>query len=334
MGRRMTLTTRLTRLKRSLLSLTLMAPLATASSSLSQEDVPRARILWQKKFGDYVWHRQFVPGFSEPDVGISSDPTRENPVRMLCAQGIVYILDNRGDIERTFPFKKRSDIAPWMNDYATTSPDGQFYVVYSILMQSNSPELHSLRAFNPNGDLRFELSQSQLLGPDKEFANGTQGVYIAPKGDYLVVFSNGFHHGFPYLNFYDAKGSVIKKVGADDFAKYDFGPLYLSFSPDGSRVLLSGFKAEDRLVFDSSGNMTGRVADAQALGAARRARDAIKRLLDPEAVETRLQRGALTGGIAEFRLIRDGRQGVYAKDGVLYWFELEWDPKGGQDEVR
>ncbi len=61
----------------------------------------------------------------------------------------------------------------------------------------------------------------------------------------------------------------------------------------------------------------------------------IKRALEPEQISTRFQNGGVhTGGIAEFRLINDGSQGVYSKDNTLYLFELSSGQEEGEDEVR
>ncbi len=331
-------------------SLLLFIILATAIHSGGQEDALRARIIWQKEFDSGIWHRQYMHNVSEPDVGISSYGSRTNPVSMVATGDAVYIFDGQGNIERRVSLKwenipddlAEGDQREFTRERATTSPDGQFYVILTYVRQASYekpsyPEIRFLRAFNADSSLRFELGQPELLGSNKTSGDGDQQLYISPKGDYMVVFYNGwFLSPYYFLNFYDTKGSLIKRIGDDDFLRYEFSPFDLGFSADGSQVILTGFKTEDLLIFDAQGNMIRKVAgDIQVQKAARQARDAIKRILEPEAVNARFQRGGRhTSGIAEFRLIKDRNQGIYAKGGTLYLFELERDQKGGKDDVR
>ena len=152
----------------------------------------------------------------------------------------------------------------------------------------------------------------------------------------MMLFYNAWGESpSPFLDFYDTEGAFTKHISHDDFARYTFSPFALGFSDDGSNVILTGFKTDDLMVFDLQGNIIQKIAGAsEAHRAVRKARDTIKRLLEPEEVNARLQRGENTRGIAEFRLIKGGNQGIYAKEGTLYLFELQKDQEEGEDEVH
>ena len=139
-----------------------------------------------------------------------------------------------------------------------------------------------------------------------------------------------------FLNFYDMTGTLVKHISEKDFRQYDLIPETLGFSKDGSRVLLMGVNIKvssvrgvdgsrtwqfDLLVFDAQGNLIRRI-EMDRTGKLSVARNAIKRLLEPERVKARLQRGHASG-LAEFRLFEGGKRGVYNNGQTLYLFELD-----------
>ena len=69
------------------------------SQSDSAEQTPSPRIVWQQELDGEIrwrWHRNDSKAYthSEPDVGISPDSTRPNPVRMVSTVKSVYLFDD------------------------------------------------------------------------------------------------------------------------------------------------------------------------------------------------------------------------------------------------
>ena len=338
-------------------SLLLVIIVAIVSNSEGQEDTssPGVRIIWKKALDSGIEHRRYFDR-TEPDVGISSDGTRANPVRLVATAKSVYVFDAQGDIERkislrkdtipdevkalttaTLPdyIKRGGDKREFTREYAMTAPNGEFYIIRTRVSNGYSAGIDRLRAFNVDGSLRFELGA-------KESASGLDELtYISPNGDYIVIFYSGWGESpFPHLDFYDTRtGALINHIGLDDFVQYDCEPSILGFSEDGANVILRGNKPGERilcdLLFDARGNFIRRIAGAlETERAARQARDAMKHKLEPKAVEARLQRGHHTGGIAEFGLLRDRSMGMYSRGDTLYLFELDNRQGGTENEPR
>ena len=333
------------------LSLFLLVLMATTfpRQAEGQEGTPRARILWQKELDSDVLQRRYI-GHAEPDVGISNDSTRTNPIRMAATRKSVYLFDDQGNIDRQVPLKKQGDHSVW----ATTAPNGQFYAIRTLLARNFHGPFTNLRVFKADGTFLFELNKGEWTDDDDKWSDGRPrwsslwgAPFIAPNGEYMVVFHNAGGSIGPvepepvFLNFYDMTGTLIKHISEKKFSQYGFIPELLGFSRDGSHVLLMGlntkvrgFDAEghrirqvDLIVFDDQGNLIrrieGRRARLEGFGSKGLtvARNAIKRLLEPERVKARLQRGHASG-LAEFRLLGDGKRGVYANGPTLYLFEL------------
>ncbi len=75
-----------------------------------QENTPGTRIIWQKELDGEIRHRRYrgdskALTHSEPDVGISPDSTRANPVSMVATVKSVYLFDGEGHIERRIPLR-------------------------------------------------------------------------------------------------------------------------------------------------------------------------------------------------------------------------------------
>ena len=163
-------------------------------------------------------------------------------------------------------------------------------------------------------------------------------IFIAPNGEYFVIFDSGWVDSPMRLDFYDAStGAPIRYLDHGYFVQQEFSPVDLEFSENGSMVILNGFKTEDLLVFDAQGNFLRRIfgeVAAKKKKAVRQERNAIKRKLEPKAVKARLQRGYHTGGIAEFGLLRDRNLGMYSRGDTLYLFTLANIQGETQDEPR
>ena len=316
-----------------------------ASSSEGEQNVQRARIIWQVELDDRINLRQFIHNIFEPDVGVSSDLTRANPVKMAATFRSVYFFDEQGNIGRRVPLRRDTIPKDWIKgdpgkftfEYATTAPGGNFYLIQTSISDGYDAWLNLVRGFDLDGTLRFSLDEDELHA-HKASGDGSQRCYIAPNGNRWVLFyGNWGEHGFlPYLNFYDMKGELIKNIDRESFVRHDFAPFDLGFSEDGSEVILTGFNTDDMLIFDRQGEMVRRIpGDLEGQKIARDKRDLIKRMLEPEQISTRFQNGGVhTGGIAEFRLIKNRNQGVYCKGNTLYLFELESEQERLEDEIN
>ena len=332
----------------SLFLLMLMGSLFVAHAE-GQTATPSARILWQKELGSDILQRRYI-GHAEPDVGIVKDGTRTNPIRMAATRRSVYLFDDQGNIERQVSLKKQGA----NTERATAAPNGQFYALRILTSRSFHGSFTHLRVFKADGTLLFELNKGEWTDEDDKRSDGSPrwsslwgAPFIAPNGEYMVVFHNGGGWIGPvepeptFLNFYDMTGTLIKHINKKDFRQYDFIPEILDFSRDGSHALLMGLNTKvrgfdvnghrirqvDLIVFDAQGNLIrrieGRRTRLEGFGSKGLtvARNAIKRLLEPERVKARLQRGHASG-LAEFRLLEDGKRGVYANGPTLYLFEL------------
>lgn len=332
----------------SLVLLLLMGTLFVAYAE-AQEATPRVHILWQKELDSDVLQRRYI-GHAEPDVGIVKDSTRTHPIRMVATRKSVYLFDDQGNIERQVPLKKQGTHSA----RATTAPNGQFYTTRILTSRSFHGRFTRLRVFEADGTFLFELNKGEWTDDDDKWADGSPrwsslwgAPFIAPNGEYMVVFHNGGGWMGPeegpeptFLNFYDMTGTLIKHISEQDFRQYDFIPEILGFSRDGSHVLLTGLNTKvrgfdvdghrirqmDLIVFDDQGNLIRRI-EGHRTKKLKVARNAIKRLLEPERVKALLQIGgryneSRTTGLAEFRLLEDRKRGVYANGPTLYLFEL------------
>ena len=330
-----------TRTHRPTLVAVLAALTAVASSSQAQEDAASdssqtARITWKKAFDGGIEHRNYFGGRSEPDVGISPDTTRATPVRMVASSKGVYLLDAAGHVERIVSVRRE----PWpkgrdpkaepmeiTNEYALTDPNGEFYVILESVSDGLTAGVGRLRVFNVDGSLRFELVGSELRQSDPpRYLAELRKTYISPSGDYLVLFDNGWGYPIRFLDVYDARtGALIRHIGRDFFRTNKFSPFGLGFSEDGTRVILDGFRTEDLLEFNAQGQFLRRIEGGETSPketAARQAREAMKRTLEPKAVKARIARGQISGGVAEFGLLRNRNLGIYARGDTLCLFEL------------
>ncbi|MCY3736688.1 MAG: hypothetical protein OXG13_09830 [Gemmatimonadaceae bacterium] len=308
-----------------------LAALTAVASGLQASDSSQAaRIIWKKAFDGGIVHREYFGGWtSEPNVGISPDTTRATPVRMVASSKGVYILDAAGHVERLVSVRRepwpkgrdpKSEPMEITNEYALTAPNGEFYVILENTSDGLTAWVDRLRVFNVDGSRRFEISASR-----SRFLGAVNGLshFIAPNSDYIVV----FHSDFRYLYFYDARtGRLIHYVDDNFFRTMRFGAGGLRFSDDGTRVILSGsFKNDDLLEFNNKGRFLRRIEGGFTSREAerRQAREAVKRMLEPKAVEDLLARGYHLGHIANFGLLRDRPHlGTYARGDTLCLFEL------------
>ncbi len=325
----------------SLFLLMLMGTLFVAHAE-GQEATPSVLILWQKELDSNVRQRWHI-GLEDPDVGISTDTTRAFPIRMAATVLSLYLFDGQGNIERRISldrrFKQDSTWDSTFAEHATTAPNGQFYAIRTLLARYIHGPFTHLRVFKDDGTFLFELNEGEWTDDDKRSDGrprwrslwGTP--FIAPNGEYMVVFHDGSWGEAPeptFLNFYDMTGTLIKHISEKDFRQYDFWPERLGFSRDGSRVMLLGvdkkrdaqgkiIRRSDIMVFDAQGNKIRRI-EGRPTKRLQVARDIIKRLLEPERFKG-LSRVGL--GLVEFQMLGDGKRGVYADGQTLYLFELK-----------
>ena len=331
----------------SLFRLMLISSLFVAHTE-GQEATPRASILWQKELDSDIEQKWHI-GLEEPDVGISTDSTRTFSIRMAATIESLYLFDGQGNIERRIPLRKRTkgpEKGPmYGNERATTAPNGQFYAIRTLLTPWVRGPFTNLRVFKDDGTFLFDLNNGEWPDDEKRRDGSPRWSslwgtpFIAPNGEYMVVFHDGGGVVGPeegpepvFLNFYDMTGTLIKHISEKDFRQYDLILGSLGFSRDGSRVMLLGSNKKrdaqgkmtwrfEIMVFDAQGNLIRRIEGLRNKKLTV-TRTAIKRLLEPERVTGRLQRGHATG-LAEFRMLKDGKRGVYAKGQTLYLFELD-----------
>ena len=157
------------------LNLLLLTIAMTASSSGGEQNALSARIIWQVELDDTINERHFIHSIFEPDVGISSDLTRGNPVRMAATFRSVYLFDDQGTIEKKIPLKRdtipndvgKHDTREFTREYAITAPGGQFYLIQTRKSQGYSSWIHDIRAYNADGSMRFALDINELLVNNK-----------------------------------------------------------------------------------------------------------------------------------------------------------------------
>ncbi len=95
-------------------SILLLTVAVIASSSEGEQNVQSGRIIWQVELEDRINLRQFIHNIFEPDVGVSIDLTRANPVIMAATFRSVYIFDEQGNIERRVPLKRDTIPKDWI----------------------------------------------------------------------------------------------------------------------------------------------------------------------------------------------------------------------------
>ena len=183
----------------SLFLVMLMSSLFVAGTE-GQDTTPRARILWQKELDSDVNQKWHI-GLEDPDVGISTDTTRTFPLRMAATIGSLYLFDGQGNIERRIPLRKRTKgpkKGPMFgNERATTSPNGQFYAIRTLLTPWVRGPFTHLRVFKDDGTFLFELNEGEWTDDDKRFDGSPKWrslwgtPFIAPNGEYMIVFHDG-----------------------------------------------------------------------------------------------------------------------------------------------
>ena len=306
-----------------------------------RETNSQAKVIWEKEFDSIIVQREYFHNIIEPDAGVSLDKDRTNPISMVATYKSVFVLNAQGNIERKIPLKRETvpEVGKWdkrvfVNEYATTAPNGQFFIIYTLESRAWEKRLTRIRGLNPDESVRFELGQNDLEGPEKVSGSGYEKIYIAPNGDYLVVFYNGFAFSpLPYVIFFDNEGVLIKRFGINQFNEYSFDPWSIGFSEDGNMVIIDGFKTGDLMILNQHGEFLQKRTGEEEARETQWFRDEIKRILKPEAVEARRKSGGRhLSGIAEFRLLRNRNQGIFSEDNRMYLFQVLNADSEGTDE--
>ncbi len=301
----------------------------------------QVRMIWEKEFDSIIVQREYFHNIIEPDAGVSLDKDRVNPISMVATYKSVYVLNAQGNVERKIPLKRenvpeveKGDKRVFVNEYGTTAPDGQFFIIYTIESRAWEKRLTGVRGFNPDESVRFELGQNDLEGPEKVSGDGYEKIHIAPNGNYLVVFYNAFAFSpLPYINFFDNEGVLIKRFGINQFNEYSFDPWSIGFTEDGNMVIIDAFKMGDLMILNQHGEFLQKRTGEGEARETQQFRDAIKRILKPDAVEARRKSGGRhLSGIAEFRLLKNGSQGIFSEDNRMYLFQMLNTDSGGTDE--
>ena len=269
----------------------------------------------------------------------------------------VYIFDGQGNIERRIPLrwdsipdevealtsitvedyiKRGGDKRVFIRELAMTDPQGRFYIIKTEETRGyDGWGTASIRAFNVDGSLRFELG-SRLDEDSPVDLNGE--FYISPNGDYMVLFYNGkFLSPFAFFDIYDTTtGTQLKHVSNDDFTQYDFDPLNVSFSEDGSYVMLKGSKADfmtdvkktrTLLIFDGQGDLIQHLEDARAkLTTTLQEQHLMKQEIYQRLVDSRTSLSARPKEVRYVKMLKDRNRGVYTSGNTLYLFELQPSP--------
>ena len=271
------------------------------------------RIVWQQELeGEirtrpYLGHVPHYPNLSEPNVGISLDSTRANPVSMVATDEWLYLFDGEGQIERSIPIEK--------DPAAITDPKGRFYITQWI----------NIYAYNADGSLRFEIKDSPR-GDPPIYLYGEK--YISPNGEYLLVFYNGWDESpFVYLYFFHTTtGALLRYVSDDDFTQLDFDPFGLTFLGDGSQVLLTGFKTKRVLIFDDQGDLIQLPENVRAkLTTDSPTQLSTKQAVYRQLVDPQAPLDARPDEVRDIKMLTD-RKGVYTSGNTLYLFELQSSP--------
>ncbi len=313
--------------------------------------LPRPRIIWQQELEGEISTRLYLghtshPDLSEPNVGISIDSTRANPVSMVATDKWVYLFDGEGQIDRRVPLRRdvrpdevKSLTALTVPDYieragdkkffyeesAVTDPNGRFYIIRRQKTRGyDGIWTENFRAYNADGSLRFELRNR----PDENIYIHSE-FYLSPNGEYLVLFDSGWGEDLPaYLDFYSTTtGALLSHISEDDFRQYDFSPFGLTFSDGGSHVILTGFKTERILIFNGQGNLIQSPEGVQTKFTTtsnsqhERKQAVYRQLVDPQA-----PLDARPKEVRDVKMLPDRKRGVYTSGNTLYLFELQPSP--------
>ena len=337
----------------------------------SAAPTPSPRIVWQQELDSEIRlrrHRNDAKALthSEPDVGISPDSTRANPVRMVSTVKSVYLFDGEGNIEQRTPLrwdpisdevkaltsadpeirgqteetlddyiKRGGDKRFFIRELPTTDPKGRFYLIRTKETRGyDGIWTTSIRAFNTDGSLRFELRNTFEEEPPFNL-NGE--FYLSPDGEYMVVFDNGWgENPFAFFDLYEtATGSRLRHVSRDDFHQYDFAPARLVFSETGSHVMLKGSligKTEERktrtlLIFDGQGDLIQSPEGVRAKSVtAAEAQHSMKQAIYRQLVDPQAPLDARPKEVRDVKMLTDRKRGVYTSGKTLYLFELHPSP--------
>ena len=338
---------------------------------------PNPRIVWQQELEGGIRYRSYIGPNSglrppqvflahEPDVGISSDSARANPLRMVSTFKSVYLFDEEGRIERRVPLrwdsipddlkaltsadpeirgqteetlgdyiKRGGDKRFFIRELPTTDPKGRFYLIRTKETRGyDGIWTTSIRAFNVDGSLRFELRNKLHEKPPISLYGE---FYLSPDGEYMVVFDNGWgENPFASFDLYEtATGARLRHVSEDDFRQYDFEPLNLSFSEDGHYVMLKGSeigKREDKktrtlLIFDGQGNLIQPPEGPRAkLTTDSQTQHSMKQAIYRQLVDPQAPLGARPKEVRDVKMLPDRNRGVYTSGNTLYLFELHPSP--------
>ena len=347
------------------LSLTAVPFIAEAEGQESQTDsaapTPSPRIVWQKELDSEIRLREHrndskALTHSEPDVGFSPDSTRANPVRMVSTFKSVYLFDGEGQIERRIPLKwdpipdevktltpltvddyirRVGDKREFINELSTTDPKGRFYIIRTLVTRGyDGRGTRSIRAYNADGSLRFELKNRFEEEPPIYLSFQ---FYLSPNGEYMVMFYNGWgENPFAFFDLYEtATGSRLRHVSHDDFHQYDFAPARLVFSETGSHVMLKGAeidltekkKTRTLLIFDGRGNSIQPPEGPRAKSVtAAEAQHSMKQAIYRQLVDPQAPLDSQPKEMRDVKMLPDRKRGVYTSGKTLYLFELQPSP--------
>ena len=258
-----------------------MALALLASLAWGQEAVEEAELVLELEIDDALCARRGYLGLLEPDIGVSSDTTRINPVNMVATLNFVYVLDAMGNIEERIPLR-REVVGPeawtdlqhvYVNDKASSAANGEVYLIITVMTRGTVRGYANLRVFDrATQNLLFELNRN-TLPPGRTLGR----PHLSPKGDCLLLLHDNVttDDGIPaFLDFYDMEGILRRHV---DFTESGFDPVQLGFSEDGRKVIVSGFKSDTRIVYDMAGNELARMkSDTVGLANEARSRDLLR----------------------------------------------------------
>ena len=323
------------------------------NQTASQAQISVPRIVWQKELDSEIRYRRYMghnisgyPDMSEPNVGIFPGDIGVNPISMVATFKWVYLFDEEGHIEQRIPLrrdiipdevkaltaltlpdyiKRGGDKREFISESVITDPKGRFYIIRTEVTRGyDGWRTRSIRAFNADGSLRFELRNRR---DEDIFIKGE--FYISPNGYYLTIFDSGWDEaGMIYLDFYDNTGRLLKHISSNDFlVQYDFAPFDLMFSEDGSHVILTGFKTKDLLIFDGQGHLIQRIGDVRAKSATVfQEQHSIKQEIYRQFVDTQIPLREQPEGVHDIKMLKDRNRGVYISGNTLYLFELQLSP--------
>ena len=220
----------------------------------------------------------------------------------------------------------KEDEREFINEYATTAPNGEFYIIQTSVSSGYSKWTSHLHAYNADGSLRFEL-RKKFKGDPPIYLDGK--VYISPNGDYMVLFDTGRGESSPLsLYFYDTTtGSLLRCVSEDDFRQYDFSPFKPTFSGDGRRILLTGRETDRVLIFNAQGDLIQLPEDARPkLTTTFQEQHSMKQEIYQRLVDPRTALSARPKEVRDIKMLTDQNRGVYTSGNALYLFELQPSP--------